>query len=676
MQHFNAGTLDGQPVEFNRTVHGPGDRVRDRRRPPRGGRRASARATCSTAWTCCCSSGSRAASIPNAQTFIKAAAVSPQTFNTFYADNKRHRRRSRPGGCRCAPPAWTRACPPTARASYEWRGFEQGSKDTRTRSSRSGVLNNWNNKPARGFPAADDQWSYGSIKRVDLLNDNTAKVKRHTLATLTGAMNAAATQDVRVDEVRAGAGAAAEGRHRRRARARASMLELLEAWRAKGGSRLDRDLDGKIDDPGAAILDTAWNRLADAAMTPVLGKPLADQLSTTLHRALRPAARRPVRRLAHVHGQGPARAAGREGEGPVREPLLRRRRPRRRAGRRCGRRSRRPAWSSRRRRGRTRTRGARTRHAERIKFAAGPAPVHDALHEPADRHPAGHRVQGTPLARHPPRSRHRLAACVKSRAVRFEKWQALGNDYVIVEERELPFELTPARVRALCAPHTGVGSDGVLLLSETDERGFVAEVRIFNPDGSEAELSGNGVREAVMYLRRQRLDATTTASRCAPPRARSGRASRARHLHDRHGPRAPARARATSRRAPTTARGTLDAGRPRVRVPVRAGGQPAVLDRGRRRARGARPAALRARRSSATSCSRTARTCRSGGATGDAEIRARIFERGVGETMSSGTGATGAAVAAVLRGVDEPGDRRARRRRARGRRWARTCTWT
>ena len=86
--------------------------------------------------------------------------------------------------------------------------------------------------------------------------------------------------------------------------------------------------------------------------------------------------------------------------------------------------------------------------------------------------------------------------------MRFEKWQALGNDYAIVEERDLPFGLTPERVRLLCAPHTGLGTDGVLLLSETDERGFVAEVRIFNPDGSEAELSGNGVRQAVLYLRR------------------------------------------------------------------------------------------------------------------------------------------------------------------------------
>ena len=86
--------------------------------------------------------------------------------------------------------------------------------------------------------------------------------------------------------------------------------------------------------------------------------------------------------------------------------------------------------------------------------------------------------------------------------MRFEKWQALGNDYVIVEQNELPFEITTERVRRLCAPHTGIGSDGVLLLSEADERGFVARLRIFNPDGSEAELSGNGARQAILYLRR------------------------------------------------------------------------------------------------------------------------------------------------------------------------------
>ncbi len=86
--------------------------------------------------------------------------------------------------------------------------------------------------------------------------------------------------------------------------------------------------------------------------------------------------------------------------------------------------------------------------------------------------------------------------------MKFEKWTALGNDYLIVEAAALPWEPTPSRVRRLCDPHFGVGSDGILLLAPVADPAYVAELRIFNPDGSEAELSGNGAREAVMYLRR------------------------------------------------------------------------------------------------------------------------------------------------------------------------------
>src|SRR5688500_15070869 len=84
----------------------------------------------------------------------------------------------------------------------------------------------------------------------------------------------------------------------------------------------------------------------------------------------------------------------------------------------------------------------------------------------------------------------------------FEKWQALGNDYLIVERDALPFPLTPERARRLCDRHTGPGGDGLLELAPPDEPGFVARLRIFNPDGSEAELSGNGAREAILYLHR------------------------------------------------------------------------------------------------------------------------------------------------------------------------------
>ena len=87
--------------------------------------------------------------------------------------------------------------------------------------------------------------------------------------------------------------------------------------------------------------------------------------------------------------------------------------------------------------------------------------------------------------------------------MRFEKWQALGNDYVIIDAEDLSFPLTPAAVRRLCDRHTGPGADGILALSRTATPGFVARLQIFNPDGSEAELSGNGAREAILYLRRR-----------------------------------------------------------------------------------------------------------------------------------------------------------------------------
>ena len=68
--------------------------------------------------------------------------------------------------------------------------------------------------------------------------------------------------------------------------------------------------------------------------------------------------------------------------------------------------------------------------------------------------------------------------------------------------RTVPWELTEARIEWLCDPHFGIGADGILLLAPREDPEFVADLRIFNPDGSEAELSGNGAREAILYLRR------------------------------------------------------------------------------------------------------------------------------------------------------------------------------
>ena len=80
----------------------------------------------------------------------------------------------------------------------------------------------------------------------------------------------------------------------------------------------------------------------------------------------------------------------------------------------------------------------------------------------------------------------------------FAKGHGLGNDYLVVEERHLPRPLTTDAIVRLCDRNRGVGSDGILLLVPTSRADF--GLRIFNPDGSEAEKSGNGLRIFAKYL--------------------------------------------------------------------------------------------------------------------------------------------------------------------------------
>jgi diaminopimelate epimerase len=85
--------------------------------------------------------------------------------------------------------------------------------------------------------------------------------------------------------------------------------------------------------------------------------------------------------------------------------------------------------------------------------------------------------------------------------MKLSKWHGLGNDYLLVERAELPAPLTPQQVRRICDYHFGVGSDGILEVLSAD--GDRAEVVIWNPDGSTAELSGNGTRIAARWLARR-----------------------------------------------------------------------------------------------------------------------------------------------------------------------------
>ncbi len=234
--------------------------------------------------------------------------------------------------------------------------------------------------------------------------------------------------------------------------------------------------------------------------------------------------------------------------------------------------------------------------------------------------------------------------------MKFEKWQALGNDYLILEVAELPWELSGPRIRWLCDPHFGIGADGILLLARSQDPAYVAELRIFNPDGSEAELSGNGAREAILYLRRHRWSEEesflilTAAGPIAPTitselscRVDMGRAALRSGDFPSGGP---------------NGRGKLSAGGAEWAFQHVAVGNPQCAIEV--------PEGLEDLDLTEIGPQIEAnelfpnRTNVSFYATHGNRVRARIFERGVGETLSSGTGACGAAVAAVLGGARSP----------------------
>jgi diaminopimelate epimerase len=231
--------------------------------------------------------------------------------------------------------------------------------------------------------------------------------------------------------------------------------------------------------------------------------------------------------------------------------------------------------------------------------------------------------------------------------MKFEKWTALGNDYLIVEAASLPWAPTPERIRRLCDPHFGVGSDGLLLLAPVEDPGYVAELRIFNPDGSEAELSGNGARQAVLYLRRAGwTDANefSILTKAGPitPTIRS----------EREATLEMGTASTVSDDYPSgeeDGRGeVLAAGRSWPFQHVSIGNPQCAISIGEELESLYLGAIGPEIENSPLFPNRT--NVSFFRVEGD-RVRARIFERGVGETLSSGTGASGAAVAAHLAGA-------------------------
>jgi len=284
MKTFDAGTLNGEPVTFKTTVHGPVvgyAKVNGRKVAISSKRSSYGRDVVDLLFNRRLSNGA----VHSPRSFFRAASKTPQTFNSFYIDDE-HIAEYTSGRLPLRPKGVDPGLPTKGNGKYEWRGFLADDRHPHGIDPKGGTMVNWNNSVAHGFGAADDEWGRnGSAQRVDMLNKNLARLKRNgkwSLATVTAAMNAAATQDVRAVDTVPLLGKLLEGSKPPSMRA-GEMLDLLERWHRRGSSRLDRDLNGEIDAPGAAIMDGSWRKIANALMQPRLGKQL-NELDTLFPR--------------------------------------------------------------------------------------------------------------------------------------------------------------------------------------------------------------------------------------------------------------------------------------------------------------------------------------------------------------------------------------------------------
>jgi diaminopimelate epimerase len=215
--------------------------------------------------------------------------------------------------------------------------------------------------------------------------------------------------------------------------------------------------------------------------------------------------------------------------------------------------------------------------------------------------------------------------------MRFWKWHALGNSYLVVEREELGGSLEPELAARLCDARYGIGSDGVLEVVAVE--GAAADLVIWNPDGSTAELSGNGTRIAARWLAR-RVGAREVV-------VRVGQREVDAVVGD--GPEVETRIGSVE----VGTRETIDVGEEAVELtPVSVGNPHAVLEREPEREELLRlgPLVERHPRFPVRTNVQLARF------DGPADVTALVWERGAGETPSSGTSAVAVAAVAVESG--------------------------
>jgi acyl-homoserine lactone acylase PvdQ len=221
--------------------------------------------------------------VKSAKDFVRAAEKTPQTFNSFYASATESAFYTA-GALPIRAKGVNGDLPVDGTGKYEWKGELAASKHPQVINPASGYIVNWNNKPAKDFPAGDDRFgNEGGIQRVDMLKSELARYPKATLANVLAAANAGATEDVRITQLWPTLKAMLLRGKSPSAGATAAVA-ALQGWYAAGGSRVDANLDGNIDAPGAVILDTAWKKLTDAGLCDRLGSGLCQQLEGRIAR--------------------------------------------------------------------------------------------------------------------------------------------------------------------------------------------------------------------------------------------------------------------------------------------------------------------------------------------------------------------------------------------------------
>ncbi|MGZ6973443.1 MAG: penicillin acylase family protein [Acidimicrobiia bacterium] len=265
---FDADVLNGTPIVYPRSVHGPligtatsnGQPValtRQRSTYARDGLNLGALKDMTEG----------KADTP--QHFWQVANEFGFTFNWGYASRQKTAYFSS-GYLPVRAPGLDRRLPTLGTGQYEWRGFLDEWQHPHSEAGPNGLLLNWNNQSAPGFMHGDDD-PYGSVHRVELFNQFPGRV---SLANDVSVMNRAATEDVRapvwpvVSQVlRTGPAPNTLD---------AKVVGLLDDWVRRDAPVLDADNSGQDDDAGPAVMDALWNPLAEAVMRPVFGDLTTD----------------------------------------------------------------------------------------------------------------------------------------------------------------------------------------------------------------------------------------------------------------------------------------------------------------------------------------------------------------------------------------------------------------